>query len=116
MDCPFYPGAEIKMKIKAAMMKHFGRFSEKTVEFGDGLNLIEGDNESGKSTLHAFIRGMLFGIEKTRGRSGKNELYEHFLPWDTPGAYQGSLDIEHNGRNFRISRVFLQSLGMLVPR
>ena len=90
-------------------MKHFGKFSDKEIEFGDGLNVIEGENEAGKSTLHAFIRGMLFGIEKTRGRTGKGDIYGRYLPWDTPGAYQGSLDLEHDGRNIRISRVFLQN-------
>ena len=91
------------MKIKSVRMKHFGKFSDKEIEFRDGLNIIEGENEAGKSTLHVFIRGMLFGIEKTRGRTGKSDIYGHYLPWDTPGAYQGSLDIEHDGRNIRIS-------------
>ncbi len=90
-------------------MKHFGKFTDKKLEFGDGLNVITGDNEAGKSTLHAFIRGMLFGIDKGRGRAGKADVYGHYLPWDTPGAYQGSLDLEHNGHNIRISRVFLQN-------
>ena len=97
------------MKIKAVKMKHFGKFTDKELEFGNGLNIIEGDNEAGKSTLHAFIRGMFFGIEKTRGRAGKNDIYSRYLPWDTPGAYQGSLDVEMGGRDIRISRVFLQN-------
>ena len=97
------------MKIKSVNIQHFGKFSDKELRFSDGINLIEGDNESGKSTLHAFIRGMLFGIDKNRGRAGKNDVYTRYLPWDAPGAYQGSVDIEHNGRNIRISRVFLQN-------
>ena len=97
------------MKIKAVRMKHFGKFADKEIKFADGLNVIEGANEAGKSTLHAFIRGMLFGIEKTRGRAGKTDIYGRYLPWDTPGAYQGSLDLEHNGRKIRISRIFLQN-------
>ncbi|MFL5358130.1 AAA family ATPase [Archangium sp.] len=46
----------------------FGHFSEHSLELGPGLNLLYGPNEAGKSTLLAFIRTMLFGLEK-RGRS-----------------------------------------------
>ncbi|MBO4504942.1 MAG: AAA family ATPase, partial [Lachnospiraceae bacterium] len=72
------------------------------------LNLIYGGNESGKSTLHAFIGAMLFGLDRNRGRAGRDDLYVRYQPWDTPGAYQGSMDFEHEGREYRITRVFYQ--------
>ena len=97
------------MRIDRVDLKHFGRFDGVELIFGDGINLITGSNESGKTTLHAFIRGMLFGIDKNRGRAGKNDVYSRYLPWDTPGAYQGSLDLEHEGQKIRITRVFLQN-------
>ena len=50
----------------------FGKFHDTAVSFEDGLNVIYGKNEAGKSTIHTFIRGMLFGIERQRGRSGLN--------------------------------------------
>jgi uncharacterized protein YhaN len=31
-----------------------------------------------------------------------------YSPWDTPGAYQGSMDFEHEGHEYRITRVFYQ--------
>ena len=40
----------------------FGKFHDRTVRFEDGMNLVYGKNEAGKSTLHTFIRCMLFGI------------------------------------------------------
>jgi uncharacterized protein YhaN len=40
-------------------LNYFGRFHDKEIELKPGINLIYGDNEAGKSTIHAFIKGML---------------------------------------------------------
>ncbi len=58
----------------------FGKFHDRDIAFEDGINVIYGKNEAGKSTLHTFIRGMLFGIEKQRGRASKNDLYSKYEP------------------------------------
>jgi uncharacterized protein YhaN len=71
-----------------------------------GLNIVYGHNEAGKSTIHAFIRGMLFGIEKSRGRVSKEDLYTKYEPWDTLGAYHGSMVIVIGGEEYRIIRSF----------
>lgn len=94
------------MTIRKLRIGHFGKLHNVTLEFGSGLNLVTGANESGKSTVHAFIGAMLFGLEKNKGRAGKDNMYMRYLPWDTPGAYQGSMDFEHNGREYRLTRVF----------
>ncbi len=96
------------MKIISLKLNHFGKFHQSEFELKDGINIIRGDNEAGKSTIHAFIGGMLFGLERLRGRAGKDDRYTRYQPWDTPGAYQGSMDFEHNGRSYRLSRVFYQ--------
>ncbi|MBO4560109.1 MAG: AAA family ATPase, partial [Lachnospiraceae bacterium] len=96
------------MKIRELRIGHFGKLHNMTVRLDDGLNLIYGGNESGKSTLHAFIGAMLFGLDRNRGRAGRDDLYVRYQPWDTPGAYQGSMDFEHEGREYRITRVFYQ--------
>ncbi|WNG40227.1 AAA family ATPase [Archangium violaceum] len=56
------------LRIDVLRVHGFGHFSGYELELGPGLNLLYGPNEAGKSTLLAFIRGMLFGLEK-RGRS-----------------------------------------------
>ena len=81
------------MIIKELYLGHFGKFHDGHVTLTPGLNIIYGHNEAGKSTLHAFIRGMLFGIEKSRGRVSKEDLYTKFEPWDSPGSYHGSMVI-----------------------
>lgn len=57
------------MKITELYIKNFGRFSEQHFYIKDGVQVIYGENEYGKSTLQAFIRAMLFGMERGRGKA-----------------------------------------------
>ena len=52
------------MKILSLHIDGFGKLNDLDLSFEDGLNVLYGKNEAGKSTLHTFIRGMLFGIER----------------------------------------------------
>ena len=52
------------MKITELYIKNFGRFSEQHFYIKDGVQVIYGENEYGKSTLQAFIKAMLFGMER----------------------------------------------------
>jgi uncharacterized protein YhaN len=96
------------MLITKLKMSYFGRFCEKEIELQPGINLIYGQNEAGKTTLHTFIKGMLFGIERLRGRgaASKEDVYTRYLPWSYPGAYGGSMDIEVGDRKYRLTRSF----------
>ncbi len=94
------------MIIKELHPGHFGKFHNADMKLTSGINVIYGKNEAGKSTLHAFIKGMLFGIERLRGRAGKEDLYVKYQPWDTPGAYQGSMVLTVGGEDYRIIRSF----------
>ena len=96
------------MVIKELKMKNFGKFTYKDIELRDGMNIIYGNNESGKSTVHAFIRGMLFGLEKKRGRVSKDNLYEKYKPWEGNTLFSGYMKVEDNGEIYDLSRVFTQ--------
>ena len=39
------------MKIKKLSIASFGKIKDKTIFLGDGLNVVYGNNESGKSTI-----------------------------------------------------------------
>ena len=85
----------------------FGKFHDTAVSFEDGLNVIYGKNEAGKSTIHTFIRGMLFGIERQRGRAARNDTYSKYEPWENSGTYEGQLRLESDdGTIYRIERSF----------
>ncbi len=94
------------MKLLDLHINGFGKFHNKSMTFQDGLNVVYGKNEAGKSTLHTFIRGMLFGIEKSRGRASKNDLYSKYEPWEDSANYQGRLRFQSGGSIYRIERKF----------
>ena len=84
----------------------FGKFHDTTVTFEDGINVVYGKNEAGKSTIHTFIRGMLFGMERQRGRAARTDLYSKYQPWENSGTYEGQLRLEADGIIYRIERSF----------
>ena len=94
------------MRLLELHINGFGKFHDRTISFNDGINIIYGKNEAGKSTLHTFIRGMLFGIERGRGRAAKNDLYTKYEPWENSGTYEGWLRLEKDGTIYRIERRF----------
>lgn len=94
------------MEIHALILKNFGRFKDKEIELTGGVNLIYGENESGKSTLHTFLKGMLFGMERGRGRAASSDVFSQYEPWENPANYAGMLRFRCGGRNFCLERHF----------
>lgn len=94
------------MIIKEIKLGSFGKFQDKEISLEPGFNLIYGKNEAGKSTIHSFIRGMLFGLDRSRGRISKDDPYQKNLPWDNSSSYGGSMDIGVGTRTYRIIRSF----------
>lgn len=68
----------------------FGRLERRTLTFSPGLNIIESPNESGKSTLAAFLRAMLYGLP-TRERGALADK-NRYLPWSGL-PMQGTLEL-----------------------
>lgn len=94
------------MVIKELQLIHFGKFHQKTILLQPGMNIIYGENEAGKSTIHRFIRAMLFGVARLRGKGAANDDYSRFQPWDDARGYEGLLIFEHGGQSYRIYRNF----------
>lgn len=96
------------MIIKELHLIAFGKFHDKVITFENGLNLVAGENEAGKSTVHKFIEGMFFGFFKPYS---KNKIYtsdyDRFLPW-VGTEYKGAIVYEQGGRLYRIERNFLK--------
>lgn len=94
------------MKITELYIKNFGRFSEQHFYIKDGVQVIYGENEYGKSTLQAFIRAMLFGMERGRGKAAAKDDFSKYQPWENPNYYAGVMRFRCGNRNFRLERSF----------
>lgn len=94
------------MQIREAEIFGFGKLKEQKIQFWPGINVIYGENEAGKSTLHAFLLAMLFGMEKGRGRASAADSYQRYEPWHSPAYYSGALRFEVEGRPFYLERNF----------
>lgn len=97
------------MVIRELYIKNFGKFTERHFYLEDGVQVISGENEFGKSTLHAFIRAMLFGLERGRGRAAAKDAFTRCEPWENPGYYAGVMRFTCGGRNFRLERSFARA-------
>lgn len=94
------------MKICELALKNFGKFKDKEITLSDGIQIVYGENESGKSTLHAFIKGMFFGMERGRGRAASHDAFSKYEPWENPSFYSGKMLFETGGRHFLLERNF----------
>ena len=69
----------------------FGALERRSLTLGPGLNVVEAPNESGKSTLAAFLRTMLYGLPtRDRGALADKNRYQ---PW-SGSPMQGTLELE----------------------
>ncbi|MEQ8197312.1 MAG: AAA family ATPase [Clostridiaceae bacterium] len=89
------------MIIKGLKIKRFGNLEDKELHFNEGINLIYGGNESGKSTLQNFIKGWLYGMPSKRSRSIRDNSRIRFAI-----NASGELLAEESGREIRIIRSF----------
>lgn len=80
----------------------FGKFHKFDLQLKDGMNIIYGHNEAGKSTLHSFLQAMLYGLGRRSGR----QLSKKYQSWEYPDDYSGTLRIEHLDKIYLISRDF----------
>ncbi len=69
--------------------------TDKKTDIGAGLNVVLGDNETGKSTLGAFIKFIFYGLDKAER--------EKYIGWGSVGC-SGSLTLEADGAEYRIER------------
>ena len=67
------------MIIKRLTIKNFGKIHNRTLELSPGINVLYGENESGKTTIHTFIKSMFYGITRQRGKAARNDAYTCLL-------------------------------------
>lgn len=93
------------MKINSLKVNGFGKLKDRQVDFTDGINIIFGENESGKSSMLKFISGMLYGTSKNKNGKEISD-FEKYKPWDADnfsGKINYTLD---DGKTFEVYREF----------
>lgn len=94
------------MRLIDLYIEGFGKFHDLDLRFAEGMNILYGHNEAGKSTLHAFLQAMLYGLERRPGIGSAAKLHKKYRPWDAPERFGGTLRLAHEGRIYRIVRDF----------
>ena len=82
----------------------FGKLRRSSLELGDGLNIIYGDNETGKSTWCGFIRAMLYGINtREQSKIGFIADKEKYRPYSGESMH-GRMEVEWQNKQLTIER------------
>ncbi len=87
------------MRLRALQVTDFGAVESAEVTFEDGLNVLHGPNDLGKSTLAAAIRSALLLQHASSGA-------RPFVPWGTARKPQVTLTFEADGRWWRVHKTF----------
>lgn len=95
------------MKIKKIKIGAFGKLKDKELFLSDKINVVFGENESGKSTLISFIKAMIFGIN-SKSQVIQNSIRKKYSPWNKV-QMQGSIIINKDGEELIITRSFGES-------
>ena len=90
------------MIIEKIDVRSFGLIKDMTLEFAPTVNVIEGQNEAGKSTIAAFIKYMLFGFDGVESDDVLSERRKR-INWDT-GIAEGSMVVSVKDKRYLITR------------
>ncbi len=101
------------MIIEKINIKSFGMITDMTLEFSHAINVIEGENEAGKSTVAAFIKYMLYGFDNGEDKENLSERNKR-LNW-TSGRAEGSMTVLVKDKRYLISRSTVLAEGTSRP-
>ena len=85
------------MIIEQINIINFGKLQNFTLDLTEGINIIEGSNESGKSTISAFIKFMFYGLAPEAGERARS------ISWQSSTA-AGTLTLRDGESLYRIER------------
>ncbi len=104
------------MQIKELQINNFGKLKDKKIELKNGINIISGKNESGKSTILKFITSMLYGVNKNKNGKRISD-YERYTPWSENGEYSGKITYElDNNEKYEVYRNFTKKNPQILDK
>ena len=90
------------MTIHEIKIEGFGKHINFDLSLNEGFNIILGSNESGKSTVAAFVRALLYGMPDIDTCKDRKK----YRPWDKNAKFGGNMTFEHNGVVYIVSAEF----------
>ena len=96
---------ENRVIIKEIKIIKFGKLKDVTIALSEGLNVIYGKNESGKSTIQLFLKAMLYGFTARKKNGDLLKERDRAVPWLEKRA-EGILTLMVNDRKIEIHRSF----------
>lgn len=93
------------MKIRKLKINAYGNIANKEIDLKNGINIIHGANESGKSTILSYIVNTFYGISKTKDGKDISD-YEKYKPWNSD-EFSGRIAYElDDGEEYEVFRDF----------
>ena len=97
------------MIVESIILENWKKFRDPVeIQFQDGLNVIHGPNESGKTTLMESLRTILFSKHSSRSRNIKA-----IIPFDSQLAPQAMVTFRNNGDRYKVTKRFVQPMSVL---
>ena len=102
------------MKIDNFKINNYGKIENREVILKNGINIIKGYNEAGKSTILSFLNSMLYGIDKTK--KGNISEYDKYLPWLSTN-FSGSMEYSlSDGQKYYVFRDFKKKIPVVLDK
>jgi DNA repair protein SbcC/Rad50 len=94
------------MWIERVIARAFGPLTDETLELGEGMTIVCGPNEAGKTSWHAATRLALTGVRRGPGRTRETAaVIERHRPWDSQEQWEVEARLHlADGRTIDISQ------------
>lgn len=104
------------MKITKVTLSPFGGLANKELELRDGVNVIGGPNEAGKSTIFNAIQKVLFTPSKLKKKDFEKEI-KRWLPLGGGDTVKVELEFENEGEKYTLKRMWgnSESSELILP-
>ncbi len=93
------------MKLISCYIEGFGKLRRRRFDFERGLTVINEENGFGKTTLSAFIKAMLYGLDGYKRSTKEFCDRQKYYPFDG-GRFGGNLTLEYEGEEYTVTRFF----------
>ncbi len=93
------------MRLIKGHIQNFGGLHDVYLDFTKPITEVCERNGYGKTTICAFIKAMLYGMETTKVNDNTLSERAHYMPFNH-GLYGGYIFIEYDGKVYQITRRF----------